>query len=287
MAPRIFMCYVKECQPLDWRHSDFNLGEWNPSFSWLEDWMSCTAGLDSAGQVTFLVGAGNVTPYLVTVLTELLWIYKICKVQWSQQMIQEHNTIQHTTTQHVFWDVKRQEHVSATTGSHAQDVHRQWKGNIYRYISRFDIACSCVLTCCVVLCCVVVCCFVLYCSVLCRVVSCLAVLYCAVLCCIVLWCVVFCCTVFCCVVLCCIVLCWIVWCCYSTAEDNWDESPKNYRMYNSLSSAVGPNRRLTDRKSGQKKLCRAVCVSVLVECEMPLNVIESTVCWPTVCQLTY
>jgi len=122
------------------------------------------------------------------------------------------------------------------------------------------------------------CCFVLYCSLLCRVVVCCTVLCCAVLCCAVSCCgvlccavlyyAVLCCVVLCCAVLCCVVLCWIVWCCYSNAEHNGDELPKNYRMYNSLSSAVGPNRRLTDRKSGQKKLCRAVCVSALVECEM-------------------
>jgi len=33
MAPRIFVCYVKNCQPLGWRLIDFNLGEWKPNFS--------------------------------------------------------------------------------------------------------------------------------------------------------------------------------------------------------------------------------------------------------------
>jgi hypothetical protein len=47
------------------RHGDFNLGERNSNFIWLGDWMGCTAGLDCAGYTV-----------LVTVLTELLWLYE-------------------------------------------------------------------------------------------------------------------------------------------------------------------------------------------------------------------
>ena len=101
-------------------------------------------------------------------------------------------------------------------------------------------------------------------------------LYCAVLCCVVLCRVVLCCAVLCRAVLCCVVLCCAVLCCVGSFDTvivmqntTGINRPKiTVRVYNSLSSAVCPNRRPTDRKSGQKKLCRAVCVSVLVECEM-------------------
>jgi len=123
VAPRIFMCYVKECQPLDWRLSDFNLGEWNPDFSWLGDRLGCTAGLDSAGHVTTSCCCRNCNPGLSHCAD---WAtLALCNI-WSTM-----KPANGPWTQHSFWDVKRQEYVSATRGSHDQDVHRQWKGNIY------------------------------------------------------------------------------------------------------------------------------------------------------------
>jgi hypothetical protein len=57
--------------------------------------MGPAAGLDSAGCIQLLAPARNLTPVLVTVLKERLWLdayVNICNVQYSQQMIRQEKT---------------------------------------------------------------------------------------------------------------------------------------------------------------------------------------------------
>jgi hypothetical protein len=285
MAPRIFVCYVKKCQPLDWRLSDFNLGEWNPNFNWLGEWWAALLVWTARVTWNFLVLAGNVNPDLVTVLTELLCLYIVCKVRWIQQMVHKHNTS---------CEMSKDRNMFRLLELAMIRKYRQWIVNIYMYVHfiawyrmylSFDTCCAVLF--CVVLCCVVFSCVVLSCSVLCCAVLCWDVLCCVVLCCAVL-----CLAVLCCVVLCCVVLCWAVLCCVGPFDavivvQNIIGMNRIKIVYNSLSSAVGPTVAWPTWKADKRNVAEQFACRCLLNVKCTLNTTESNVCWPTVCQLTY